>query len=192
MGKTESTTNIDDATLMASISTRDETALTAIYDRYSGIVFALCLKALPREAAEEVVVDLFWELWDRADRYDSTRGSPIAYLLGMTRSRILDKLRASRAGKRQVGRPVPDDQPIIDASIRQPSDQILLSEERARVNAALSQLPDGQRALVEMAFYNAMSHSEIAERVGEPLGTVKSRIRQGLIRIRNLLLEAES
>lgn len=191
MGTTQPTTAADDPALMASIAARDEKALAVIYDRYSGVVFALCLRALPREAAEEVVVDVFWELWDRADRYDPSRGSPILYLMGMTRSRILDKLRATKTRKRQIGQAALDEQ-SIDVAASQPPAQILLAEEREQVNAALSQLPAEQRKLVEMAFYDAMSHSEIAEQVGEPLGTVKSRIRQGLIRLRNLLLEPGS
>lgn len=188
MGTQQTISDIKDTALMHSIAARDENALTAIYDRYSGIVFALCLRALPRESAEEVVVDVFWELWDRAERYDPSRGSPIGYLMGMTRSRILDKLRATKASKRQTGQPVPHEQ-LADAPAKPSPDSFVLAEERERVSAALSQLPPDQRKLVEMAFYEAMSHSEIAERVGEPLGTVKSRIRQGLIRLRGLLIE---
>ncbi len=109
--------------------------------------------------------------------------------MGMTRSRILDKLRATKTKKRQIGQTALNEQ-SIDMGASQPPDQILLTEERERVNTALSQLPAEQRVLVEMAFYDAMSHSEIADRVGEPLGTVKSRIRQGLIRLRNLLIES--
>ncbi len=180
-------TAADDAALMAALAAKDEKALATLYDKYSKLVFGVCLRALPPAGAEEVVLDVFWELWDRADRYDASRGAPLVYLLGVTRSRMLDKLRASKARKRQVEQQSSGS--AAEASTPGPLGNALLAEQRARVAAALSQLSGPQRAAVEMAFYEALSHSEIAERIGEPLGTVKSRIRQALIRLRDLLLE---
>ena len=178
---------IDDAILMAGIASKEDRSLSTLYDRYSGVIFALCLRALPRAEAEEVVVDVFWELWERSARYDSSRGSPAAYLIGVARSRILDKLRAMGARKRQV-EPAIDPQ-TADQSLAGPLHDATVAEQRKRVAAALSQLPAPQRQLLELAFFDALSHSEIAAQLAVPLGTVKSRIRQGLSRLRDVLGE---
>ncbi len=181
------TAAIDDLAIMSALSAKDADALGQLYDRYSGIVYAMCLRALPHASAEEVVTDVFWELWERAERFDPSRGSAVGYLVGMTRSRILDKLRALGARKHQMSQPGASAARQADSSIPGPLEDAVLAEQRVRVRAALAQLPDSQRETMEMAFFDALSHSQIAQRTGEPLGTVKSRIRQGLLRLRDLL-----
>jgi RNA polymerase sigma-70 factor (ECF subfamily) len=176
-----------DITLMAAIAARDDSALATLYDRYGGIVFAQCLRALPRPAAEEVVIEVFWELWDKADRFDPSRGNPAAYILGVSRSRIIDKLRADGARKWQSDVASPGDPATLPNST--PLDDMVSNEQRKRVCDALAKLTPGERNLVDMAYFGALSQSEIAERLGQPLGTIKSQIRKAITRLRDLLAD---
>ena len=162
----------DDRTLMTGLAEGDTTALQALYDRHAGQVMVLCLRILrDRARAEEVVGDVFWELWDRADRYRPDRGAPIAYVMTLARSRAIDRLRSRAATHRDAG----------------PFESAAASELSVRIRRALSGLSDAERRAVEMSFFDGLSHGEIADALREPLGTVKSRIRQGLLRLRDVL-----
>jgi RNA polymerase sigma-70 factor (ECF subfamily) len=180
-----------DASLMAGIRSRDSQALAQLYDRHSSMVFALCVRMLrDRNDAEDVMLDVFWELWDRAERYDASRASPLTYLLRVTRSRLIDRLRARRSRKRAELASVESvgaSDFEADASGAEPLAGTLRTEERALVVRAMSDLTPDQRQAVEMAFFDAMTHTEIAAQLNEPLGTIKSRIRQALIRLRQSL-----
>jgi RNA polymerase sigma-70 factor (ECF subfamily) len=142
---------------------------------------------LPRPAAEEVVIEVFWELWDKADRFDPSRGNPAAYILGVSRSRIIDKLRADGARKWQSDVASPGDPATLPNST--PLDDMVSNEQRKRVCDALAKLTPGERNLVDMAYFGALSQSEIAERLGQPLGTIKSQIRKAITRLRDLLAD---
>jgi RNA polymerase sigma-70 factor (ECF subfamily) len=187
---------LDDYALMKAVAARDDAALAGLYDRYGNVTHALCLRILgDRMAAEEVVFDVFWELWERAERFDERRGTPLAYLLGVARSRSMDRLRSLRAKKRSPDGIIGQDG---DGAVRvaadqtTPVDDALLREQSARVRGALGQLPGQDREALELAFYEALTHSQIAERLNLPLGTVKSRIRQALLRLGKLLGQSES
>jgi RNA polymerase sigma-70 factor (ECF subfamily) len=188
--------SIDDIALMKCVAAHDESALARLYDRYSPAVYALCVKILgDKMIAEELTLDVFWELWERAERFDETRGSPLAYLLGVTRTRAIDRLRAMRARKRTHEANVRlDDQPEATpaASLATPLDDLLLLEQRARVRGALAQLPPTDREALELAYYQALSHAEISARCNTPLGTIKSRVRNALQRLGNLLANSEA
>jgi RNA polymerase sigma-70 factor (ECF subfamily) len=191
----QKTSSVDDYALMRAVAARDDSALAGLYDRYGPVVYALCVKMLGDPmSAEEVVFDVFWEIWDRAERFDPGRGTPVAYLLGVARSRATDRFRALRARKRQPGAvPGVDATQAAEAAIYQssPMDDALLAEQRIRVRGALGQLQPLDREALELAFYEALTHSEIAARLNSPLGTVKSRIRQALLRLRKLLGDTE-
>jgi len=179
---------------MEAMADRDSEALAAFYDRHHGIVHAWCRRALrDAAAAEELLEDIFWEIWRRADRYDAARGEPLAYLLTITRSRILDRL---RAGTRQQQRVIPLEDPSGASRIPEPASgspdpfaDAVTAERRERIRRAMQLLDDRQRTAVEMSFYDGLSHGEIAQSLNLPLGTIKTHIRQGLIRIRTALLE---
>jgi RNA polymerase sigma-70 factor (ECF subfamily) len=185
----------DDYELMRRVAARDDSALADLYDRYGAVVNALCLKMLgDRMAAEEVVFDVFWEIWERAERFDLTRGTPVGYLLGVTRSRATDRSRFLRARKRQpagnsAGEPTRSAHAGLAGS--NPVDDAIVGEQRIRVRGALEQLQPLEREALELAFYEALTHSEIAARLNSPLGTVKSRIRQALLRLKKLLGDAD-
>lgn len=184
-------TGADDFVLMERVAARDSGALSALYERYGAVVYSLCLRGLRDTGdAEDLLVDVFWEVWDRADRYDSARGSPCSYLMGVARSRLVDRLR-SRKSKRRINAEPASDNLAYNSATRgpadNPADASVLAERQARVRAAMASLSPPQRQALEMAFYDSMTHSEVAEALKEPIGTVKSRIRQALIQLRKTL-----
>lgn len=180
----------DDYALMEAIVSGDSSALEEMYDRHSGLVFTLCLRILcDRSDAEDLLTDVFWELWSRADRYDAGRGSPLTYLLTMARSRSIDRRRTS-ARHRKVQRDTDLDGPVAqegDSSQTSPLQGAMSKELAQTIRVALGRLEPAQRQAVELSFFDDLSHSEIAERLGKPLGTVKTHIRQGLIRLREFV-----
>jgi RNA polymerase sigma-70 factor (ECF subfamily) len=173
----------DDVALMAGIAARDRSAFERLYDRHSPLVLALCDRVLhDRAEAEDVMVDVFYELWDRADRYDPARGNPLTYLTTLARSRAIDRKR-SRA-KAQPPVDLDMTEPVTAPTADSPERGAVADEDRALVKRALLSLDPTQRQVIECAFYEGLTHTEIAEKLGKPLGTVKTWIRQGIIRLR--------
>ena len=183
---------LQDPDLVRAIAEGSTEALGSLYDRHGSAVMGLCLRILGTRAdAEEVLSDVFLQAWEQAERYEPSRGNVAGWLLNLARSRAIDRLRA--VGRREkVVASTDDPAGAADRASagsaprggEGPFRDAALGEQRARVEAALGALDPAQRRAVEMSFYEDLSHSEIAQRLGEPLGTVKSRIRQGLIRLR--------
>ena len=181
----------DDYALMEAVtSERDPFALRELYDRYSGLVFTLCLRVLSdRGEAEDLLIDVFHELWNRCDRYDPTRSNPQTYLVLLARSRAIDRLR-SRSGSVSATWIEPDPEQVSVTAARDPLEQAQHVEDKVRVGVALQSLDPLQRQAIECSFYEGLSHAEIAVRLGKPLGTVKTWIRLGLISLREMLRES--
>ena len=159
-------------------------AAAELYDRYAPQLYALARRIVRNEAdAEDVIQEVFSQAWQRAASYDPNRGSVLGWLLMMTRTRAIDRLRArqSRPDMNPVGF-----SDVADGS-RSASDRLLASEEAERVRAALVALPDYQRTPLELAYYEGLTQAEIAERLAEPLGTVKTRMRAALGTLRKRL-----
>jgi RNA polymerase sigma-70 factor (ECF subfamily) len=174
--------------ILRRIALKDAAALETFYDRYNRLVFSLVLRILRvREDAEDIVVDVFWQVWQQAGRYDSSRGKPVAWLLTIARTRAIDGLRSSN---RQAARPSAtggseDHRPLSTAeSVPDPG---ILADTRQAVRKALTTLPDQQRIPLEMAYFEGMTHTEIAESLNEPLGTMKDRIRTGMLHLKKQL-----
>ena len=178
----------DDIALMAAVARGDRDALSRLYDQYNRLVFTLCLRVIrDRGEAEDLLIEVFQELWARSDRYDPTRGSPLTYLSTLARSRAIDRLRSrSKAIGATVTLASVGDSPVDQTELT-PGANVELAEQRQRVTAALGTLDRAYREAVELSFYDGLSHTEIAEKLNKPLGTVKTYIRQGLIRMRDLL-----
>lgn len=176
---------------MKAVAEGDPGALAALHDRHGAAVFALCLRMLrSAEEAEEVLEDVFWHLWRHAGRYDPARGSVIVYLVTLARSRSLDRLRARERRVRlrsQVGDATLGENSVGAGGGSTPFRDALANEYRARVRRALAELPAEQREAVELAFLEGLTHLEISARLGQPLGTVKTRIRSALLRLRGSL-----
>jgi len=167
----------------------DPDALAELYDRYGGRVYSLAHRIV-RDAgeAEDVVQDVFVQAWRQASRYSPSRGVVAAWLVTLARSRAIDRLRARRAR--------PEEGAGEDASARVADSgppiewQYLSSEQLRLVRAALERLPFLQRAAIELAYFEGLTHVEIAARLEEPLGTVKTRIRSALAKLRESLVGA--
>jgi RNA polymerase sigma-70 factor (ECF subfamily) len=184
----------DDAVCVARAATGDGAALAALYDAHARAVYSLALRIVRDEAdAEDVLQDVFAQAWRQARRYDPARGTVAAWLLTMARTRAIDRLRARRA-RPDTSAPASDDGTWLDVSapVVDPGDALAASRDAARVRAALEALPLLQRLAIELAYFEGLTQSQIAERLEEPLGTVKTRIRLGLLKLRDALSRREA
>ena len=177
----------DDAALIARMRDGDERALGELYDRWEDAVRVCALSIVDEAAeAEDVVEDVFWQAWRQSSRFDADRGSVGAWLMTIARSRALDRARARRRSRETAG--IEElDQGGADAAISASSDPLADAErgERSRmVRDALRTLPAEQRESLELAYFEGLSQTEIAERTGHPLGTVKTRMRLAMQKLR--------
>ncbi|TVQ52649.1 MAG: sigma-70 family RNA polymerase sigma factor [Phycisphaerales bacterium] len=179
-------TMTDDRELLAAIQTRDREALDALYERYSGLVYAVCLRVLQCPAdAEDALIDTFWQVWSKPEKYDATRGTVPTYLAMIARSRALDmrRSRSAESNRRDQAKPVDGLAPEMKGEMTiDPA--VMQEEENDQVHGALASLTPEQREAIRMSFYNGLSHQEIAQALRTPVGTIKSRLRQGLIQLR--------
>ena len=180
----------EDAACVARLASGDAAAVAALYDRHARAVYSLALRIVGEEAdAEDVVQEVFAQVWRTAASYASSRGTVAAWLLTIARSRALDRLRARRARPDLSG---PSDENVMRdlmAPAVDPVAHLSADEEARRVRMALARLPLLQRLAIELAYFEGLSQREIAERLEQPLGSVKTRIRMGLMRLRDALQE---
>src|ERR1039457_5387776 len=168
---------------------RDESALAALYDESSQLAYSIALRILQDEAdASEVVLDVCKQVWDAAARFDEQRGSAAAWIVVLARSRAMDR-RRSRAARMRTAVQV-EELHTVTSSQPSPESLAIASQSSRSVMRALAAVPSEQREALELAFFGGLSHSEIADRLGEPLGTVKTRIRLAVGRLRKLLKDA--
>jgi RNA polymerase sigma-70 factor (ECF subfamily) len=191
MSETGARTALSDGALLAGMVQGDEAAAGMLYDRHSATVMALAFRMVRERAdAESIVLETFMQAWRDAGRFDASRGSALSWLLTIARTRALDFLRTAGRQARLMPMRV-EDMPAesFAASEREgnPAFDAEQQEQQRAVASALRTLPDNQRVAIELAFYEGLSHSEIAERLGEALGTVKTRIRLGMIKLRDVL-----
>jgi RNA polymerase sigma-70 factor (ECF subfamily) len=183
-------TDVDDEEDLRRLAAGDGDAAARLYDRHARAVYSLALRIVNDEGdAEDVVQEVFAQAWRQAGRYDASRGVVGAWLLMMTRSRAIDKLRSARA--RPDSRAV-DDPRVIDempAVLRDAPSRIIDAENARLAQRALAELPLLQRLVIELAYYEGLTQREIADRLEQPLGTVKSRLRLGLLKLRDALAE---
>jgi len=174
----------NDVELLKAIVARDEVALAQLYDRYRVILFGLLMRILNnREEAEDVLQEVFLQVWRKAEDFDEDRGRPFTWLVTLARSRGIDRLRTLGARERVAeasAREVPEE--VSDAAA-----DAFKSEQRGIVSDALAKLPDEQKRPLMLAYFDGLTQSEIATHLGAPLGTVKTRMRTGLMRLRELL-----
>jgi RNA polymerase sigma-70 factor, ECF subfamily len=164
-----------DAALIEKMVRRDETALEALYDRYAVMLTSVLIRILrDSQAAEEILQDIFYQLWRTASQFDASRGSLPGWLLVIARNRAISRLRHRN--------PAAGDELVENTLVMPFNLESVISQQQllGRIKSVLEDLPAEQRAAVELAYFEGLTHSEIAQRTGDPLGTVKTRLRSAL------------
>jgi RNA polymerase sigma-70 factor (ECF subfamily) len=178
-----------DFALMVRIAGRDASAVGELYDRHSRVLFALICRILRDEGeSEDVLQEVFLRVWDKAESYDPVLGSPTAWLVRIARNRAIDRIRARQA--RPASQSADETLNVVPADEQgtpDPERSAALSEEQRAIAEALSRIPPEQRILIEQAFFQGYTQSELAAKFQLPLGTVKTRIRTGMIAMRDHL-----
>jgi RNA polymerase sigma-70 factor (ECF subfamily) len=188
---TDATATPRDADLVIRAARGDEQALGRLYDRFCAALYAVAYRVLNEKAdAEEVVMEAFAQAWREAPRFDAGRGSVAAWLTMMTRSRALDLVRSKSRRVRitdTAAREEPSHALAMSTGFQSPGSALEDTERRQAIGAALAALAPPQRTAIELAYYEGLSQSEIAERLQEPLGTIKTRMRLGMQKLRETL-----
>lgn len=185
----KSASQAEDIALLARLTERDEQALLELYHKYQRLVYSLALRILREESeAQELLQEVFLHVWEKAQLFNSERGTFEAWLLTLTHHRAIDVLRTRRFKQRTAEERVDPDVLAGLATEETTSEQTGLTDtieldERARVQEAMKEISSEQRDVLELAYYQGYSQSEIAELLGIPLGTVKTRMRQGMIKL---------
>jgi RNA polymerase sigma-70 factor (ECF subfamily) len=173
--------------LIRRMAAGDREAFGRFYDRYSPLVFPLILRIVrDRSDAADVLQDVFWEAWQGAALYDPARGTPEAWMITRARTRAIDRVRALRRRGETFVPPIDDG--LAAAPPEPGGDAAERAEDRGIIQGALEALPLAQRQVIELAYYAGLTQTEIAERLQQPLGTVKTRIRLGLERLRDVVV----
>ena len=181
---------IADREMIERIGRGDQSAFSALYDRLSRPLYSLALRMLGDAGdAQDALQDVFLQIWSRAATYNPEQSTVFSWTVLLTRSRVIDRLRARKRRLRVVDSATGDeDADVADASTMESgADTADKNDEAARVRSVLNNLPSEQREAIELAFFGDLTHHEIAARLGEPLGTIKARIRRGLLKLRERL-----
>jgi RNA polymerase sigma-70 factor (ECF subfamily) len=177
-----------DREIVAAVARGSGDAVSALYDRYGATVYGLALRVLGQpDLAEEVVQDVFAQVWREAARYDARRSTVAGWIVMLTRTRAIDRLRARQARPDLAAAVDPVEAAPIPSADRSPETSTLEAEDTRLVRRALARLPDQFRSLIELAYYEGLTHTEIAARTGIPLGTVKTRLRSAMGTLRSAL-----
>lgn len=176
------------AELIGRMSGGDQAALADFYDQSNRLVFGMVMRIVnDRSAAEEITLDAYHQIWRQAQNFDSERGKPSSWLITIARNRAIDRLRATKWA-RQEQTPIEDVTPFL-ATEGTPEESAYTNEQQKLVRSALAQLKPDQRELIEIAFFAGLTHQEISDKLNLPLGTIKTRIRAGMMKLRELLGE---
>jgi len=175
---------VSDVELLHAVARGDEVALACLYDGYRVILFGLLVRILnSREEAEDVLQEVFLQVWKRASDFDEARGRPFTWLVTLARSRAIDRLRSlgsrERVAQNAAREIIEETSDVIEDAIR--------AEEAKVVRQALQEIPEEQRRVLELAYFEGLTQSEVARRLETPLGTIKTRMRSGMIKLRELL-----
>lgn len=174
----------NDIELLKGVASQNEAALAELYDRYRVILFGLLVRILNnREEAEDVLQEVFLQVWRRAADFDENRGRPFTWLVTLARSRGIDRLRTLAARERVAVAGTKDE----TVAVSDAASDAFRSEQRGLVTNALAQLPDEQQRPLMLAYFDGLTQTEIAARLGAPLGTVKTRMRTGMMKLRDML-----
>ena len=174
--------------LLQRVATGDRLAFAELYDRFSGVLFSTAYRVLNnQQAAEDVLQDVFVQIWEKAPLYDPSRGKPMTWAVTLTRNKAIDRLRSTQRRSRLQDDVQRESETFEQFDDRSSFDAVVSGERGELVRDALQKLSQDQREAIELAFFSSLTQNEIAERLGEPLGTVKARIRRGMMKLRDVL-----
>lgn len=176
---------------MARIKTRDASGLSELYDQYNRLLFGLILSVLKkREEAEDILQEVFVSIWEKADKFDLERGTVYTWIVTLARNKSIDRLRSKVYKEQKKQSTSLNDEDVFHPLYSDESDPLenaILTERARKVHSALNQISEKQRKILHMAYFSGMSQTEISEEFDIPLGTVKTRMRDGMIKLRELL-----
>ena len=174
--------------LLRRIGEGNRDAFSQLYDRFNGVLFATAYRVLNnQQAAEDVLQDVFVQIWEKAALYDPTRGKPLTWAITLTRNKAIDRLRSVQRRNR-LGDELEREAETFEQFDDKSSVDVVESAEKGKlVRQAIGKLSKEQREAIELAFFSGLTQTEIAERLGEPLGTVKARIRRGMMKLKDLI-----
>ena len=173
--------------LLRRVATQDRQALADFYDQVAGVLFSTAIRILgDSQEAEEVIQDVFVQIWEKAPMFDIALGTPFHWAVSITRNRSIDRLR-SRQRRARALEELRDELPPATELYEPAAPAALDTEHISLIRGAVSNLPPEQRQAIEMAFFSGLTHAEIAEKLNEPLGTIKARIRRGMLKLRESL-----
>jgi RNA polymerase sigma-70 factor (ECF subfamily) len=178
--------------LLRLVGGGDRAAFSQLYDRFHGVLFGTAYRIVNnRETAEDVLQEVFIQIWEKAPLYDPCRGKPLTWAITLTRNKAIDRLRSGQRRARLQDQV--EEQAKSDAQFDEQDgvSGLDLAENARTVRAALAKLPAEQREAIELAFFSGLTQTEISDRLGQPLGTVKARIRRGMMRLRSALERRE-
>ncbi|MEO6784895.1 MAG: sigma-70 family RNA polymerase sigma factor [Chthoniobacteraceae bacterium] len=174
--------------LLRQIGQGDRKSFEALYDRFSGVLFSTAYRVLNnREAAEDVLQDVFIQIWEKAALYDPARGKPMTWAITLTRNKSIDRLRSTQRRNRLQDDLEHEAQTVEQFDYKNSFDAVSSVETGEMVREAIRKLSKDQREAIELAFLSSLTQTEISERLGEPLGTVKARIRRGMMKLKDLI-----
>ncbi len=174
--------------LLRRVGEGNRDAFSQLYDRFNGVLFATAYRVLNnQEAAEDVLQDVFVQIWEKAALYDSTRGKPLTWAITLTRNKSIDRLRSVQRRNRLGDELEREAETFEQFDDKSSVDAVEAVEKGKLVRQAIGKLSKEQREAIELAFFSGLTQTEIAERLGEPLGTIKARIRRGMMKLKDLI-----
>lgn len=173
----------NDVELLREIGAGDRTAFARFYDSYSKLLFSIAFKILnDSKEAEDVLQEVFLQIWDKAGQYDSRLGKPVSWAVTLTRNKAIDHIRSSQRRAKLM------EDAAVEMSPEEPANESVRGRESATlISSAVAELPAEQRQAIELAFFRGLTQNEISETLKEPLGTIKARIRRGMLKLRDRL-----
>ncbi len=193
LGKFLTQNNSRDRALLQRIASKEPDALSELYDLYSKLLFGLLKSILKKtEEAEDILQEVFTTIWEKADQFDTERGSAYTWIVSITRNKGIDRLRSKVYKEQKKQSTSLDDDDVFHplySEENNPLENTILSDRAERVYGALQKLSEKQRSVIQVAYFDGLSQNEISDKYDIPLGTVKTRMRDGMIKLRELLAQ---
>jgi RNA polymerase sigma-70 factor, ECF subfamily len=174
--------------LLRRVGQGDRKSFEDLYDRFSGVLFSTALQILnDHREAEDVVQDVFVQIWDKAKLYDAARGKPLTWAMTLTRNKAIDRLRSAQRRYRLQDQVEKETKVTSQVALKDSSEEVEILEKSRLIRAAVMELSKEQREAIELAFFSGLTQNEIAQELNQPLGTVKARIRRGMLRLKEMI-----